>query len=149
MGRYGRRQQRSASVTDADDLLTIDIASLSRRSVRNASTPIVPRYDDGRGDDCLEAEVATRAVLIEHKDAIAPESVAPTPTLPVWPGPHAPPALVAHLYAPYAPPPRVAPGTPTTMIAAARPSTMRLAQRLRARTKFLEMPSFPVAQRSS
>ena len=31
----------------------------------------VPRYDDGRGDDCLEGEVATPAVLIEHAAAVA------------------------------------------------------------------------------
>jgi hypothetical protein len=81
----------------------------------------IPRYDDGRTDDCLEGEAATLAVLIEHKDAvspepvedaIAPEPVAPVPTLPIWPGPYAPPPLVAHLYAPYAPPPRVAPARP-------------------------------------
>jgi hypothetical protein len=65
----------------------------------------VPRYSSGRGDDCLGAEVATPAVLIEHQDAIIPQPVAaPMPTLPVWPGPHPPPPLVAHLYAPYAPP---------------------------------------------
>jgi hypothetical protein len=77
----------------------------------------VPRYDKGRVDDCLEGEVASPAVLIEHKDAIAPEPVedasalepvASAPTLPMWPGPYAPPPLVAHLYAPYVPPPRVA-----------------------------------------
>jgi hypothetical protein len=81
----------------------------------------VPRYDDGRGDDCLEGDVATPAVLIEHKDAvapepvedaIAPEPVASAPTLPMWPGPYAPPPLVAHLYAPYTPPQRVAPARP-------------------------------------
>jgi hypothetical protein len=81
----------------------------------------VPRYGDGRGPDCLDGEVATQAVLIEHKDAVAPEpveeAVAPEPvasgpTLPVWPGPYAPPPLVAHLYAPYTPPPRVAPARP-------------------------------------
>ena len=34
----------------------------------------VPRYDDGRGDDCLEGEVATPAAMIahEHQDAVAP-----------------------------------------------------------------------------
>ena len=81
----------------------------------------VPRYDNGRRDDCLEGEVATPAVLIEHKDAIAPdpvedaiapEPVASAPTLPKWPGPYGPPPLVAHLYAPYVPPPRVAPARP-------------------------------------
>jgi hypothetical protein len=48
------------------------------------------------------AAAATQAVLIEHQDAIVPELVA-TPTLPLWPGPHPPPPLVAHLYAPFAP----------------------------------------------
>jgi hypothetical protein len=33
----------------------------------------VPRYDGGRGDDCLEGEVATPAVLIEHAAAVASE----------------------------------------------------------------------------
>ena len=53
----------------------------------------VPRYGDGRGDDCLEGEVAAPATMIAHehqKDAVAPdpESVAPdvlaehAPTLP-------------------------------------------------------------------
>jgi hypothetical protein len=81
----------------------------------------VPRYDRGRSEDCLEGEVATPAVLIEHKDAvtpepvedaIAPEPVASEPSLPIWPGPYAPPPLVAHLYAPFVPPPRVAPARP-------------------------------------
>jgi hypothetical protein len=41
----------------------------------------VPRYDNGRGDDCIEGEVATPAVLIEHAAAVAsePEPAAPTP----------------------------------------------------------------------
>ena len=175
----------------------------------------VPRYDNGRGDGCIEGEVATPVVLIEHAAAVASEpqpvasspmealSVVPepesaavryereridawirdrlipyplascllcrkpiiagqdwqevsngdtnararfhrtchaewrtereaaarqalgleglnlpeakscdvgaVPSFPVWPGPHPPPPLVAHLYAPYAPPPRVAP----------------------------------------
>jgi hypothetical protein len=56
--------------------------------------------------------VATPAVLIEHQDAVVPEPVASTPTLPVWSGPHPPPPLVAHLYKPYAPSPRVALGRP-------------------------------------
>ena len=53
------------------------------------------------------AAAAPPAVLIEHRDAIVPEPVAPTPTLPVWPGPYPPPPLVAHLYAPYTPVPRI------------------------------------------
>jgi len=79
---------------------------------RDGKSISVSRYDEGRGDNCLEGEVATPAVLIEHKDVIAPEPVASTPRLPVWPGPHPPPPLVAHLYAPYVPPPRVAPARP-------------------------------------
>ena len=41
----------------------------------------VPRYGDGRGDDCLEGEVATPAVLIEHAAAVAsePEPAASSP----------------------------------------------------------------------
>jgi hypothetical protein len=70
---------------------------------RDGKNIFVPRYDSGPGDDCVEGEVATPAVLIEHQDASVPEQVASTPTLPVWPGPHPPPPLVAHLYAPYAP----------------------------------------------
>jgi hypothetical protein len=52
--------------------------------------------------------VAAPAVLIEHQDAVVPEPVASTRTLPMWPGPYPPPPLVAHLYSPYAPSPRVA-----------------------------------------
>jgi hypothetical protein len=80
----------------------------------------VPRYRSGRSDDCVEGEVATPAVLIEHQDAIVPQPIAaPMPALPVWPGPHPPPPLIAHLYAPYAPAPRVA-----LAHRAARPSTL-------------------------
>jgi hypothetical protein len=71
---------------------------------RDGRSISVPRYSRGRGDDCVEGEVATPAVLIKHQDAVVPEPVASTPTLPVWPGPYPPPPLVAHLYAPYAPP---------------------------------------------
>ena len=41
---------------------------------RDGQKICVPRYDDGRGDDCLEGEVATPAAMIahEHQDAIAP-----------------------------------------------------------------------------
>jgi hypothetical protein len=74
----------------------------------------VPRYDSGRGDGCVEGEVAKPAALIEHQDATVPEQVASTPTLPVWPGPYPPPPLVAHLYAPFTPAPRVAPARPST-----------------------------------
>ena len=33
----------------------------------------VPRYGDGRGDDCLEGEVATPAAMIEHAATVASE----------------------------------------------------------------------------
>ena len=41
----------------------------------------VPRYGDGRGDDCLEGEVATPAAMIEHAAAVAsePEPAASSP----------------------------------------------------------------------
>jgi hypothetical protein len=68
---------------------------------RDGKSIPVPRYDEGRCADCLEGAVAVPAVLIEHENVIAPE---PAQTLPVWPGPHAPPPLVAHLYAPYVSP---------------------------------------------
>jgi hypothetical protein len=71
---------------------------------RDGENLCVPRYSKGRGDDCVESEVAPPAVLIEHQDAIVPQPVASTLTLPVWPGPYPPPPLVAHLYAPHAPP---------------------------------------------
>jgi hypothetical protein len=69
---------------------------------RDGKNISVPRCSSARGDDCVEGEVATPPALIEHQDAIVSEQVASTPTLPVWPGPHPPPPLVAHLYAPYA-----------------------------------------------
>ena len=40
---------------------------------RDGKSIPVPRYGDGRGDDCLEGEVATPAVLIEHAAAVASE----------------------------------------------------------------------------
>jgi hypothetical protein len=70
---------------------------------RDGKSISVPRYDSGRDDGCVEGEVATPAVLVEQQDAIVPEPVAPTPALPVWPGPYPPPPLVAHLYAPFEP----------------------------------------------
>ena len=78
---------------------------------RDGKTLSVPRHSRGCGDDCVEGEVATPAVLIEHQDVIAPEPVAPMPTLPVWPGPYPPPPLVSHLYT-YAPPQRGLPPQP-------------------------------------
>ena len=48
-----------------------------------------PTYDDGRGDDCLEGEVAAPAAMIEHEhqDAIAPD---PEPVAPDVDAEHAP-----------------------------------------------------------
>jgi hypothetical protein len=91
---------------------------------RDGKNISVPRYSRGRGDDCVEDEAATPAVLIEHQDAIVPQPVAsmpvaPTPMLPVWSGPYPPPPLVAHLYAPFTPASRVA-----LAHRAARPSTL-------------------------
>jgi hypothetical protein len=70
---------------------------------RDGKSIPVPRYDEGRGDDCLEGEEVPSPVLIEHEEAIASEPS--PPSLPVWPGPGLPPPLVANLYAPYLPPP--------------------------------------------
>jgi hypothetical protein len=97
---------------------------------RDGQTLSVPRYSRGRGDDCVEGEVATPAVLIEHQDVIAPEPVAPMPTLPVWPGPYPPPPLVAHRYAPFTPAPQGALGH-----RAARRSTLCAAHGHRARLR--------------
>jgi hypothetical protein len=56
----------------------------------------IPRYDNGRGDGCIEGEVAIPAVLIEHAAAVAsePEPAAPTPmeALSVVPEPESPAA---------------------------------------------------------
>ena len=58
---------------------------------RDGKSIPVPRYNEGRGDDCVESEVAPPAVLIER---------------PVWPGSGLPPPLMIHREAP--PPPRPA-----------------------------------------
>jgi hypothetical protein len=69
---------------------------------RDGKSIPVPRYDEGRGDDCVESEAAPPAVSIEHEDAIPPEM-----SLPVWPGPGPPPPpLMIPREAP--PPPRPA-----------------------------------------
>jgi hypothetical protein len=80
---------------------------------RDGKNISIPRYDSGRDDGCVEVEAATPAVLIEHQDAIVPEP-ASTPALPAWPGPYPPPPLVAHLYAPFTPAPRIALARPST-----------------------------------
>ena len=75
----------------------------------------VPRYGDGRTDDCLDGELTRPLALIEHDaepEPVIAEPVAPEPTLPLWPGPYGPPPLVQHLYQPWTPPPRVAPARP-------------------------------------
>jgi hypothetical protein len=72
----------------------------------------VPRYAEGRGDNCLEGEMAPQPVLIEHEPE--PEVLAhepEPPSLPVWPGPGLPLPLVANLYAPYSPPPPMIAGS--------------------------------------
>ena len=40
---------------------------------RDGENISVPRYGDGRGDDCLEGEVATPAAMIEHAATVASE----------------------------------------------------------------------------
>ena len=83
-----------ARPVEGDDRFSDREMDVIERDGKNIS---VPRYSRGRGDDCVEGEVATPAVFIEHQDAIVPQPVAPVPMLPVWPGPHPPPPLVAHL----------------------------------------------------
>jgi hypothetical protein len=93
---------------------------------RDGKSIPVPRYD--RGDDCLEGEVAPPAVLIEHEDAIGPE---PSPlSLPLWSGPGLPPPLVAHLYAPYSPPPTLRPMIRREEPPPPRPAILRRRRRL-------------------
>jgi hypothetical protein len=59
----------------------------------------VPRYGGGRGDDCLEGEVATPAVLIEHAAPVAsePRPVASSPleALSVVQEPSPPPSVTS------------------------------------------------------
>jgi hypothetical protein len=97
---------------------------------RDGKSISVPRYHDGRSDDCLEGEVATPAVLIEHEpepEVVLLKHEPEPPSLPVWPGPYSPPPLVAHLYAPYSPPP-----PPMIHCEAPRPAVLR--RRLRGVT---------------
>ena len=109
--------RNSADVDDADGGGDADGEIIERDGRRLR----MPRYDNGRHDesDCVEGEVTTPAMMIEHAAEVAePVVVEPEPepavvdARPVWPGPYPPPPLVAHLYAPYAPPPRVAPARP-------------------------------------
>jgi hypothetical protein len=88
----GRDAVRVQDVSDVAQALPLGPERLSQRQNIGAE-PV---------GGSLHARGTAPAVLIEHQDAIVPEPVA-TPTLPVWPGPHPPPPLVAHLYAPYAP----------------------------------------------
>ena len=79
------------------------------------------RRDPAReeGKQVISISWAGEADIVErgdsHLEAATPPPIepapAPEPTLPVWPGPHPPPLLVAHLYAPYTSP-RVAPARP-------------------------------------
>jgi hypothetical protein len=101
----GQTLQRSFSPEDVGDLGRCPFEAREMDVIeRNGKNISVPRYSSGRGVDCVEGEAATPAVLIEHQETAVREPVASTPTLPVWTGPYPPPPLVAHLYAPYAPP---------------------------------------------
>jgi hypothetical protein len=55
---------------------------------RDGKSIPVPRYDEGRGDDCIESEVAPPPMSIEQTAR---------PSLPVWPGPGLPPPRPAVL----------------------------------------------------
>jgi hypothetical protein len=78
---------------------------------RDGKTFTVPKYgygggDRSRDDDCVEGELSTEPALIEPPPPEPPsvESNPEPPQLPKWPGPYAPPPLVAHLYAAWTPP---------------------------------------------
>jgi hypothetical protein len=108
VGDQGRRPSRSRDAPRVQDVS--DVA----QALSPGAERLNQRQDIGGepvGDTlyaCGVPAAAAPGVLIEYQDAIVPEPVASTPTLPVWPGPYPPPPLVAHLYAPYAPAPRVA-----------------------------------------
>ena len=77
---YAVRPRRPASRTGHEPPQTIlikwasdDLAREMETIEREREEYLVPRYGNGRGDDCLEGEVATPAVLIEHATAVAPE----------------------------------------------------------------------------
>ncbi len=79
---------------------------------RDGQTFEVPKY--GKRDDIIEGELSKPRTLIEH-DAPEPEPapVVPVePPLPAWPGPYPPPALVAHLFAPFVAKPQGRPPQP-------------------------------------
>jgi hypothetical protein len=66
---------------------------------RDGKSIRVPRYDGGRGGDCVESKAAPPAVLIEQPARLS---------LPVWPGPGLrPPLLMIHREAPPRPRPAV------------------------------------------
>ena len=68
----------------------------------------VPKY--GGGSEPIDGEVLKSPVLIEHTEPPEPPPAEPIgsppgpPLLPVWPGPHPPPPLVANRYQPWSPP---------------------------------------------
>ena len=83
-----RRPVSRSAVGDRAPPQTIVVQVGRRRRIarwmsieRDGKNISVPRYGDGRGDDCLEGEVATPAVLIEHAAAVAsePEPAASSP----------------------------------------------------------------------
>jgi hypothetical protein len=86
----------------------------ARRSETRARARIVTSFREERDDHCLEGEAASPEP--------APQ---PPSSLPVWPGPGLPPPLIAHLYAPYSPPP------PIHREAPERPRVAVLRRRLR------------------
>ena len=86
---------------------------------RDGENISVPRYDDGRGDDCLEGEVATPAVLTEHKTPLPPSRLLLRRRCPCGPSPPAAAVGRASLRAICAAAESCA-GTPSTMIAAGR-----------------------------
>jgi hypothetical protein len=57
-------------------------------------------------------EAAPAAIEHESAEPVVSAPVASAAKLPEWPGPYPPPPLVAHLYAPFAPPPRLAAARP-------------------------------------
>jgi hypothetical protein len=76
---HARARGKATIVTSFQDWPDATVIECDGKSIP------VPRYDEGR----VESEIAPPA----------------RPSLPVWPGPHPPPPLVANLYAPYLPPP--------------------------------------------
>ncbi len=99
-----------------DGELSVPAAQLGHQDVEHQD--VAPEPGKGQVPQRLPCRVARRAGSRGEAGAGARglnlserigRDVCAVPTLPVWPGPYPPPPLVAHLYAPYAPSPRVAP----------------------------------------